>query len=826
MTALLIDARPEPQVTGDRVALFLPLAEVAATLGVATTTVRRMVWNGTVESRETPNGGEVNVATLPPKYSATFAPQLAPRLTLVSGNAEPFSPRYGAAPIAVRRRADLRYEAVQSFRDARAARGAAETLAQAERRWIHNFRRSHEGLKVSIRSVKAWDQLLRDSGGNIDALVDRNDGEKQRGSRIPKWAKQAFKDEYLRAHKPNLRLIYEKVEIYGKVRDLGPVPSYHTFRRYALSIPKLVRKLLRDNADNPRAVLPHVRRDPTTLSAYHTIQADHREIDVPVRCDTGCDTCTGAERGKRGRKKARGHFPIWTVFFDIRSRRILGSEIWIDAPNSDRILSVFRRICEENGLPWRLYLDNGSDFRKAFGKRLRRDGKTRWDGPSEAELRGRFISMGIEVIYALPYNAQAKPIERMLRTFRHRFDEDFDAYRGAFGNKSELARELYYQPKNLPTVSELAFLLQLQIEEYNATPHTGAGMDERTPDDVFYDPKIRTPRRDPDASFGFLFFDVVKGGRFVGNNGIKYEGRTYRLTSLSKHLSYWGERVDMRVNPDDQTHAMVFDRRTGAFVCEARVDVQDATYSTSDDVTRHLIGRVFRDGRDLLRMAKANVEGAAERLIEYRAAKLEYLTRRVVGHRESRIAKAAALAADGGTSVTVIGPLSAYSHDRAATAVDTDATQEEIVSVLDEDAAAEAAALCVPAGPKRVKGPSAYRRYDGLKFADIAARLDIGVASLTRYRAGLAPWPAGMKERFDDYLRQRATVTSVVEAARPKQVTKLNPDLSYRKIAAHLGVSLAQLGRYRAAVCPWPAGMKERYDMLQAQRMVAGPRCD
>jgi hypothetical protein len=449
---------------------FVPVLELAATIGVEPTTVRRMIWSKKVEARKGARGEEVNAATLPAKYRAAYADKIAlpPSVLRLSEPGERAA-RYNAARATGKERAEFRYEAVTSLEKARSARRPGETLGTAERRWLHNFRRSHSGRKVSLRSVKEWAAMLNAAGGNIDSLVDGNDG-KQRGDRIPTAAKRMFRDEYLRAHRPNIALIHSNVVAVGKVEGWGALPSYDTFWRYATKkLPKLVRRLLRDNADTPRAVLPHVRRDPTSIGAYHTIQADHREIDVPVRCDNGCSVCTG--------KKPKGHFPIWTAFIDIRSRRILGTEISIDAPTSNLILGVFRRIVDENGLPWRVYLDNGSDFRKAFGKRLRKQGKTEWDGPTEERMQARFAPVGVEVVYALPYNAQAKAIERMFRTFRHRFDEDFEAYRGALGEKSEFARELYYRPSELPTISELAFLIQLAITEYNATPHTGRGME-------------------------------------------------------------------------------------------------------------------------------------------------------------------------------------------------------------------------------------------------------------------------------------------------------------------------------------------------------------
>jgi hypothetical protein len=801
--------------TGDA-ETFVPLLEVAAKIGVHPTTVRRWISNRTgVEGRlrDSSRGYEVNVATLPSKYRAAFATEIAGRaagLHLVKAD-EPVS-LFSIARDTVRERAKFRYEAVLSFAKARLTRGADETLGEVERRWLRNFRRTHEHMKVSLRSVKTWTEMFKAGGGTINALVDGNDGTKQRGARIPAPAKQMFKDEYLRAHEPNIMLIYRNVLAVAEVKGWGEMPSYDTFLRYGTNeLPKLVRKLLRDCADTRRRVLPHVRRDPTTLSAYHTIQADHREIDVPVRCDKGCEVCTG--------KKPKGHFPIWTAFIDIRSRRILGSEISIEAPNSDRILGVFRRISDENGLTFRVYLDNGADFRKAFGKRLRKQGKTAWDGPNEEQMQARFAPFGIEVTYAIPYNAQAKAIESMFRTFRYRFDEDFEAYRGTVGNTSEFARELYYRPAELPTISELAYLLELAITRYNGTPHTGRGMDRRTPDEVFYDPEIRMPRREPDKSFAYLFFDLVKGGRIVGQNGVLHDGYIYRLASLQKHLEYFGERVDIRINPDDVREALVYDRRTGAYVCDARLD-DEATYDTRDEITRQLIARVFRDGKELLKMARAHVEGAKERLAEYRLAKLEYLIGRA---REIEAARREAEAALTGTdAVTVISQFSAMSREREA-AQPIELTAGVVAEILDADAPADPAPLCVVSKRKREQKPrSGGRRNDGLTWQEIADRLGVSKTALDRYRKGVNPWPAGFMERFERYerLRARASVEEVQLPDDPTPARRLRSDgeFSWANIAATLGMSVKILGRCRDGKRPWPHGTKERFDDLVRQR--------
>jgi hypothetical protein len=809
--------RPDVTALTPSVVALIPLLEVAVKLGVEPTTVRRMIWKGQVQAHqfEGSRGYFVNVETLPPKYRAKFAVEIE-RCTpggLQAVEGDDVVSRYAVARDTVRERAELRYEAVLSFAKARLNRAAKETLGQAERRWLRNFKRSHPGMKVSIRSVKSWTDMFVKNGATIDALVDGNDGTKQSGSRIPAVARRMFRDEYLRAHRPNLRLIYENVLSVGAVKGWGPIPSYYAFRRYAKKLPQLVKRLLRDSADTPRAVLPHVRRDPTTLAAYHTIQADHREIDVPVRCDAGCETCTG--------KKPKGHFPIWTAFIDIRSRRILGTDIAIDAPNSDRILSVFRRICEENGLPRRVYLDNGADFRKAFGKRLRKQGKAAWDGPNEEQLQARFAPLGIEVIYAIPYNAQAKAIERMFRTFRHRFDEDFEAYRGTLGQKSELARELFYRPSELPTISELAFLLQLAISQYNGTAHTGRGMDGLTPDAVFYDASIRMPRREPDHSFAFLFFDLIKGGRIVGPNGVLHDGHVYRLESLQRHLEYFGERVDVRINPDDVRDAMIFDRRTGAYVCAARLD-DEATYDTRDAITRQLIERVFSDGKALLKMARAHVEGAKERLAEYRVAKLEYLKRRVA---EIEAARREAEAALTGTDVvSVISRFSAIEREPASSSA-IDLTASRIAEVLDADAAA-AAPLCVVSPPKRERKARATgrSRSDALTWQDIADLLGISKKSLERYRLGILPWPAGMQERFEALEQARNAPSGDValpDAPTQPRRTRVDGELSWANIARDLDMHPKMLRLCRQGKRPWPTGAQERFEQKERQRSAA-----
>lgn len=364
----------------------------------------------------------------------------------------------------------------------------------------------------------------------------------------------------------------------------------------------------------------------------------------------------------------------------------------------------------------------------------------------------------------------------------------------------------------------------------------------RTPDEVFYDPDTRIARRDPDESFGFMFFDPVNGGRVVGNNGVRHEGRVYRLASLQKHLEYWGERVDVRVNPDDQSVAMIFDRLTGTYLCKAFVDREDATYDTRDEVTRNLIARVFSDGKQLLRMAQAHVEGAKERLVEYRRAKIEYLVQRNAEHEKLRTLRQATLD-EGARSVTVIGSLSAVSRESAA--MDAELTATAIADILEADerraetseakapsAEPEALTMCAVSTRKRKpKTKTGRPRRDGaLSYGAFAKRHGTTTKSLERYRLKKLPWPdEEMREEFEKFERLRSMAPEDAVALLPaddgipakQRRTRAEGELSYANFAKAIGIHIKTLERCRQGKRPWPPGAEERFRKFERQRMKA-----
>jgi hypothetical protein len=306
----------------------------------------------------------------------------------------------------------------------------------------------------------------------------------------------------------------------------------------------------------------------------------------------------------------------------------------------------------------------------------------------------------------------------------------------------------------------------------------------------------------------------VKGGRIVGRGGVQYDGRLYRLASTDKQLAYFGERVDVRINPDDVRSAIILDFKTGAYVCDAIADDVDATYDVRDEITRERMVRVKRDERELKRSAAAHVEGAKERLVQHRTTLLRYHRKRQV-QRQAAMVNGPEAARD---NVTVFVPA------LSAVVRDAEATRSTSVGEMVSETASELPAICIVSRPRQRRGKKKLnikRRQKGaFSWAMIAAQLGVAPQSLTRYRNGQSPWPDGMQAKFEQLAALRGTpaaTASVTVATRPPRGYGRGAR-SWQAIARELGVSYNSLVRYRNGKSPWPAGMEERFHSLAAAR--------
>lgn len=632
--------------------LMLTAAEAATFEGVSERHLRRLVANGSIEAERSTIGRNASAlliapSSLSPAGQARFYASQPELLAPHAGEAHADSfdvddvdaghkttPSYAGAPQPLRQRALLRLEAVLTWRRAlAAARRDGVTLGDAESAWLLKFRREHRNFKVSIASVKRWDREYRASGNSIDALVDGNDGHGRKGqTTLDPELEADFRALWLQPTRPKVSQCYRVLAKLAKVRGLT-MPSYSTFLRLAASIPQMAIAALRYEEES--SIRPFIPRD-YNFPALDLIQSDHHQSDVAVHCgDPLCD---------------RGHFPWVTGWVDVRSRKVLTFDVFIDCPNSRAILRTLKRTILEFGIPGGAYIDNGLDYKKALGWCVlhRQWGRERAkliatdiDGP---QIEHRLAPLGMRVVFSLPYNPQAKLIERFWRTLVDQAWRMFPSFRGSLGQRSEEAERLRRSPQELPLLTDLVIALQRAVDEYNAAPHSGDGMNGRSPDVVF------AAERRAHVSVSAMELALVfleKEERKVDKNGIRFAKRVYRLDDPAAQARWFGETVRVFFDPEDDEQ-LILTSLDGTFVSLAH-ERDRATYNSRDAKTQEQYALKARDWKAIKARIRAENPAAAKRLERIASSLDEY-------HALVAEQKALPIAAAGGSGIVQMLP--------------------------------------------------------------------------------------------------------------------------------------------------------------------------
>jgi putative transposase len=240
---------------------------------------------------------------------------------------------------------------------------------------------------------------------------------------------------------------------------------------------------------------------------------------------------------------------LWlTAVEDARSRRIVGWHIG-EQPSQDAILRALTRAFADCGIPRVLRTDNGKDFRsqvfegltRAQVRALRAELGPGWrdavrsgrelvtcDAPAWQGILGE---LSIRVIWALPYAAWAKLIERFFGTMHNNFCKTFATYCGHHpGAKPDGIDDLragrvwidrkrgvaLIDPSAVPTIAEVRERFSTWLQVYEGTAHRGDAMDGRSPMEV-WNTATSLRKAGPDE---LLFLMHGRGLYKVSGNGI------------------------------------------------------------------------------------------------------------------------------------------------------------------------------------------------------------------------------------------------------------------------------------------------------------------
>jgi Mu DNA binding, I gamma subdomain/Mu transposase, C-terminal len=621
-------------------------------------TVRRWFYAGKIEGERQSRGKNakailIDVDSLPPAARAKYYEQNSSLALAVAGDSRApgqgevdaaldgdlqstilSSTRYVAAADRVRERADRRMEAVESFGTAVTSQ-IHKRIGEAERLWLRRFRLEHPGFAVSLSSVKRWTAAYRERG--LDGVVDCHSGVGRKLS-IPAEVQDEFRAVYLQPTRPTVAICHKLLRKIAIVRGWGMLPGYGCFKRLAASIPKTTKLFYRHPTKTQSAIRPHVLRSYEGDQAMRVIQSDHHQIDVAVSCG---DPACGA-----------GHYPWLTIWIDVRSRMVLGADLFIEPPNSRHILDLLYRVYIQYGLSEYVFVDNGMDYRKAFGawgtKHFspgRVEAKFhRVAGWDETQLGRVFAPLGVKAIFANAYNAQSKIVERFFRTLKDALYTAFPSYRGGLGQRSERAEWLRRHPEELPELGAFAEVLECTVAEYNEEPHRGEGMRGDSPRQVFEDTRI--PERRPDAkALAIAFWE--QSIATVQKTGIRFRHNWYRIESVQVQHKYLGKQIVIRFHPSRLEQLVVSDG-AGMFLALATMRGY-ATNNSADVATKQAIAESRADWREVKRLVRQENPAGAKRLDQQHLEIEEYYRR--------RIAQAAAvpqIAAAGGASGGVV----------------------------------------------------------------------------------------------------------------------------------------------------------------------------
>lgn len=321
------------------------------------------------------------------------------------------------------------------------------------------------------------------------------------------------------------------------------IPADITFRKYANWFKKnnydkwvLARdgeKVLSDKVE------PYIKRDASLLEVGDILVADGHVLNFNV---------INPFSGKPTRATLVG-------FLDWKSTALVGYEIMLEE-NTQCIASALRNsIINLDMIPKIVYQDNGRAFRAKYFT----DDK----GFTELGFQGLYSKLGIETVFARPYNARAKVIERFFKEFQESFEKLLPSYVGSnIQNKPAYMmrkEKLHKQLRNdfVPTLDETMKMIDMWLNFKISQPCPNA------PDKTIAEVLESRKRQNIDIN---LLDDLMLATevKTIQRNGIRFLNCDY----FDERLYGFKSKVLIKYNLFDLTSIKVYTTK-GEYLCAA-----------------------------------------------------------------------------------------------------------------------------------------------------------------------------------------------------------------------------------------------------------------
>ena len=350
-------------------------------------------------------------------------------------------------------------------------------------------------------------------------------------------------------------------------KGIENIPHVITFRRYAEHYKKnnysrwiLFREGEKAYHDKVEA---YIERDISKLEVGDVLIADGHTLNFQV---------INPFTGKPTRATLVG-------FLDWKSTALVGYEIMM-SENTQCIASALRNAIINLGMiPKIVYQDNGRAFKAKYFQSCDFD---------EEGFNGVYANLGIKSVFAKPYNARAKVIERFFLEFQEEFEKLMPSYIGtsiedkpAWLKRGErLHRDMHKKLTNnyIPTVQETIKFIDCWLEFHNSKPcpNDRSKTIQEMLKDVQADCRQSAKRSGDTFNAGNqakqdidknILNDLMMKteARTINKHGITFLGMHYR----SDYLLDLREKVFIKYSLFDLSKVLVYSMK-GEFLCMAR----------------------------------------------------------------------------------------------------------------------------------------------------------------------------------------------------------------------------------------------------------------
>ncbi|MDD3237898.1 MAG: transposase [Candidatus Gastranaerophilales bacterium] len=331
-----------------------------------------------------------------------------------------------------------------------------------------------------------------------------------------------------------------------KEKGVENPPNDITFKRYAdwykannfdkWTLARDGFKALKDKVE------PYILRDVSMLEVGQVLIADGHTLNFQV---------INPFTGRPTRATLIG-------FLDWKSGGLVGYDIMLEECNQSIMSALRNAILTMNHIPDYVYQDNGRAFKSKFF-----NGDKKFE---ELGFTGIYEKLGIKPVFATPYNARAKVIERFFLEFQESFEKLIPSYIGtsienkpAYMNRNEkLHKQIHQEKANfIPTIEQALKL----VEEWLKFRHSQPCPNNRTKSIQEMLDTIPKQNIDENILDDLMMAQEVK---HIGRNGIRFLKADYFNDEL---YGIRGKAI-VKYNLNDLSYIKVYSLK-GEFLCRA-----------------------------------------------------------------------------------------------------------------------------------------------------------------------------------------------------------------------------------------------------------------